>query len=70
MKEFLYDCCPRCKGVLTFRPISQIYDEDGSKFGFMLACKTCGWYSVDKFYDKSNVQKLYKDKGQNLLEDH
>ena len=43
--------CPRCNSVLGLRPVASLFDPTGEKYGAYLACKNCGWYSVDKFYD-------------------
>ena len=44
--------CPRCNSVLGLRPTSS-FDPTGERYGAYWACKSCGWYTVDKFFDVS-----------------
>lgn len=61
-----YKECPICEGVLVFRPISTLFDEDGSRFGFRLLCKRCCWYDGDRFYIKEDVKRIMKTKSEVL----
>ena len=45
--------CPRCNGVLVLLPVASLFDPTGERYGVYWACKSCGWYSVDKFFDVS-----------------
>ena len=57
MTELCYDCCPRCCGVLVFKPISSPF-KDGSELGFRLTCDSCGWFDGDRFYSREDVNEL------------
>ena len=50
--------CPRCKGVLGLRTVGSLFDPTGEKYSAYWACKSCGWYSVDKFVDVSKVKPI------------
>ena len=63
MTELRYECCPICTSVLAFRSISQKFDKDGSRFGFRLYCKTCGWFDGDRFYSREDVKDIKDTQG-------
>lgn len=62
MTELGYECCPRCCGVLAFRPVSSLI-IDGSKLGFRLYCITCGWFDGDRFYSREDVKEIKDNQG-------
>lgn len=52
--------CPNCGERLIFRPISTLFDIEGKRFGFRLACSNCDWSFSDKDYSFEEVEAINK----------